>query len=185
MREGEIRHLDSAGEFFRIFLDTSRTMIGIRRIDKEDRLPPALMEKVMLAVTGVNKCKYCSYRHTRTALEEGVDPEEIANLLEGEIGGLSEDEAIAVTYAQHWADTSGNVSPKARDRVVDYYGEQKTRYMEAHIRAVSFGNMASNTVYAYENGLLKPPEKRRLFFTYLLCYPVAMGIRKGGEDDRE
>ncbi len=182
MRENEIRHLNSAGEFIRLFLGTFRSMMGIRSVDKKDRLSSALMEKVMLAVTGVNRCKYCSYRHTMSALEEGLDPGEIADLLVGEIGGLSEDEAIAITYAQHWADTLGKISAGARERVVNYYGEGRTRYIEAHIRAVYFGNMASNTVYAYKNGLLDRPEKRRLFLTYLLCYPVAMGIKGGVED---
>jgi len=145
MSEGRFRHMNSVGEFIRMLFETSRTMIGIRSIDEKDKLSSSLMEKVMLAVTGVNRCKYCSYRHTRSALEEGIDPEEIKYLLEGEIGNISEDEAIAITFAQHWADTTGKVSAAARVRVVDYYGEGKTRYIEAHIRAVYFGNMASNT----------------------------------------
>ena len=41
----------------------------------------ALQEQVMLAVTSVNDCRYCDWVHTGLALEEGVNIEELAGLL--------------------------------------------------------------------------------------------------------
>jgi len=43
----------------------------------------AFRERLMLAVTGGNACRYGSYVHTQQALSEGLTPEEIAALQEG------------------------------------------------------------------------------------------------------
>ena len=40
---------------------------------------------IMLAVTEVNGCIYCSYYHTKIALESGTTPEEMEGLLSGEL----------------------------------------------------------------------------------------------------
>ena len=50
----------------------------------------------MLAVTGVNSCVYCSYRHTKTALERRVNNDEIRDILNGEFGNVPENEQIAL-----------------------------------------------------------------------------------------
>ena len=51
----------------------------------------ALREKVMLAVTSVNDCRYCSYVHTRLALANAVDLDELQQLLDsGTFGTVDE-----------------------------------------------------------------------------------------------
>lgn len=44
-------------------------------------LSPAFRERLMLAVTAVNRCRYCSFAHTRMALAAGVSNAEIAQIL--------------------------------------------------------------------------------------------------------
>ncbi len=43
----------------------------------------ALREMVMLSTTSVNDCRYCSWLHTHLALQNGVDLDELNQILSG------------------------------------------------------------------------------------------------------
>ncbi len=70
------------------FLADFRYMIerraSIRRAMRE-LISPAFRERLMLAVTEVNGCRYCSYYHAREALKSGISGAELAALLAGQI----------------------------------------------------------------------------------------------------
>jgi AhpD family alkylhydroperoxidase len=107
---------------------------------------PALREKLMLSVTAVNKCRYCSFVHTQLALREGFTNEEIDRFLAGDVGDVDDDERVALLYAQHWAEQGGEPTPECRAEVVARYGEGRTRAIETALRAIMFGNYFGNTV---------------------------------------
>jgi AhpD family alkylhydroperoxidase len=149
---------------------------------RRERISPAYSEKIMLAVTGVNQCAFCSWLHTRTALAKGVGLDEIQALLGGDLSGLSEEEAAGVLYAQHWADTQGRVSPEARQRMLDTYGAGRTRQIEAFIQMVYFGNLCSNTVVMRRK--VREAAARPSLFVVWLAWPIATFIRIGGRRGR-
>jgi len=109
------------------------------------RLSRAFAEKIMLTVTAVNGCRYCSYAHAKTALTCGVSPEEIDLLLSGEIGHVSPEEAPALFFAQHYAESGGCPAPEMVQKLVETYGQEKARDILAYIRMIMFGNLAGNT----------------------------------------
>lgn len=117
----------------------------------------AFAEKIMLAVTKVNGCRYCDYGHTRAALKEGVSEKEIARIAKGELGEFPEEEAVALMYAQHFAETAENPDPEAYRRFVEYYGEEKARYIMAYIRMIMWGNLMGNTFDAVLSRLKGSP----------------------------
>jgi AhpD family alkylhydroperoxidase len=84
-------------------------------------LVPDFRERIMLAVTQVNRCAFCSRYHTREALKAGVAQAEIAAILDAEFGGVPDDQQVAVLFAQHWADTQGAVDPEAAARLEERY----------------------------------------------------------------
>ena len=77
------------------------------------RVSKPLAEKIMLTVTHVNGCRYCSYGHSRAALAVGVSEAELQKLLQGEIGAFPEQEAVALAFAQHYAETCCQPEPAA------------------------------------------------------------------------
>lgn len=158
-----------------------RTMSGMGRIPREERISPEFSERIMLAVTAVNRCEYCSFLHTRTALEKGVQLEQIHEILEGEIGSFSDEEMPAVLYGQHFAETKGDVSSAARQKFIAAYGPLKAGHIEGYIMTVCFGNLCSNTVFAKEDRPAGSERKPIGFFLYLLCKPIAAGIKRSGE----
>ena len=102
-------------------------------------------ERLMMAVTAVNGCRYCNYYHTRVALRMGFEPEEVKNLLAGEIDNPDPDEVKALLYAQHWAESNGKPDSDLRDQIIDHYGHDRSAVIETILRMIRFGNLSGNT----------------------------------------
>jgi AhpD family alkylhydroperoxidase len=114
-------------------------VIGGRLVDAE------LRERLMLVVTAVNDCRYCSYVHTRAALCAGISEGEVEELSRGELEGSPPEQVPALVYAQHWAESGGRPDPEARARVVERYGERRVRAIEVVLHAIRIGNLTGNT----------------------------------------
>lgn len=108
-------------------------------------LSPAFRERLMLAVTAVNQCRYCSWVHTREALKSGLSGEEIGSLLSGSLEDCPEEEALALLYAQHWAESNANPDPEWVERLVESYGNQKMKAIDLVLRMIRVGNLAGNS----------------------------------------
>jgi AhpD family alkylhydroperoxidase len=117
----------------------------IRETMRGDLLSPAFRERLMLAVTGVNQCRYCLYGHTRQALKLGISQEELRELCLGTFDQSPSEELPALLYAQHWAETGGAVDAEARECLQDTYGVQKAQSIEISLRLIQMGNLLGNT----------------------------------------
>lgn len=113
---------------------------------RSEHLDRAFRERLMLVVTGVNQCRYCSYVHAREALAAGVPPEQIEALAAGAFGQTPVEEAPALLYAQHWAEADGRPDPEARQRVLRHYSEERLQSIEAVLRMMRMANLVGNTV---------------------------------------
>ena len=113
---------------------------------RSKRISKAFAEKTMLAVTAVNGCRYCSYGHAKTALASGVSQEDVDLLLSGEVGHASPEEAPALFFAQHYAESDGHPDPEMMQKLVETYGPEKARDILAHIRMITLGNLSGNTL---------------------------------------
>jgi len=102
-------------------------------------------ERLMLVVTAVNGCRYCSYAHARQALSEGISEEEIESLGDTAFHGSPTVEVPALLYAQHWAETDGEPDPAVRSSVADRYGEETLERIEIVLRMIRVGNLMGNT----------------------------------------
>jgi len=108
-------------------------------------IDPSLRERLMLTVTAVNGCRYCSYAHARQALSEGISAEEITALREGAFEDSPPGEVPALLYAQHWAETDGHPDPVTRSAVEGRYGEEAVERMELILQMIRVGNLLGNT----------------------------------------
>ena len=118
----------------------------VRRLMRGESLAPAFRERLMLAVTAVNGCRYCLYGHTRMALVAGVSGEQVQKLCAGLVDDCPPEEATALLYAQHWADSDGKPAPQARARLRQVYGADKARSTEVSLQVIRVGNLAGNTL---------------------------------------
>jgi AhpD family alkylhydroperoxidase len=114
-------------------------------VKKKGLLSPAFQERLMLAVTSVEGCRYCSYFHSKLALKGGVSQEEIGEILSGESEGCPVEEALAVLYAQHWAESNACPDQEAVNRLEETYGPEKAEAIHLMLRMIRLGNLLGNT----------------------------------------
>jgi AhpD family alkylhydroperoxidase len=136
----------------------------LRFAARRGRISKAFAEKIMLAVTRVNGCRYCAYGQTRAALAMGVPDAELQMIMAGELGGFPERETVALTFAQHYAESYCRPDPAAWQRLADYYGLETARDIQAYLRMITFGNLFGNTFNALLSRLAgKPAEGSSLW----------------------
>lgn len=127
-------------QFWKLANNAAGAMKDIRAAEKSGIISKELQNHIMLAVTEVNGCALCSYKHSKDALEMGMSEEDIKMFLSGDLKNASEDESVALMFAQHYAEMGGEYSQEAWQRVVDTYGDEKARGIMGNIKAIMFGN---------------------------------------------
>jgi AhpD family alkylhydroperoxidase len=132
-------------ELFRDLLFPIANRKLLKKVMNKGSISPAFRERLMLAVTAVDGCRYCSYFHTRQALKSGVTPIEISQLLSGDVDNCPEDEAVAVIYAQHWAESDAHPDPEAVRRLQQAYGVEKAEAVHLMLRMIRLGNLLGNS----------------------------------------
>ncbi len=110
------------------------------------KVDPAFRERLMLAVTEVNLCRYCRAFHVGQAKEAGIPMDEITEYLKGIIPDeVPEEQKLAVCYAQHWAETDANPDPDYIEQVREVYGEDGSQAINMVLKMIRMGNLLGNT----------------------------------------
>lgn len=113
------------------------------------RIDKAFQERIMLAVTSVNECRYCSWFHKKMAHQAQVPAEQIRALLEKSLAeSIPEEEATAITYAFAYAETERNPDRGIEQKAGAEYGERFLG-IYLHVRMIYFGNLCGNTFDAF------------------------------------
>lgn len=131
--------------FFKDFWFLAKNSENIRKTMKSGIISHGFRERLMLAVTAVNGCKYCSYFHAKQALKSGLSQPEIDTLLSGNIAVCPEEENIALLYAQHWAESDARPDSDAVNKLKEVYGDEKAQAIELILRMIRMGNLSGNT----------------------------------------
>lgn len=132
-------------EFFAdlgVLFTNGRAIIDMMR---KGTVSPELRERLMLAVTSVYHCRYCSWAHTREALKRGLSQDDITSLLSGSVVGCPAGEALAILYAQHWAESNGRPDAMSFQRLVEVYGKEKAAAIALVLRMIRVGNLTGNS----------------------------------------
>ncbi len=129
----------------------------LRSIRSNPALNQQLMGRIMLAVTGVNGCRYCSYAHASYALRQGIDQDQVRRLLAGSLEDVSAEEAPALLFAQHYAETGGQPGAPETRRLVESYGSDTAHDLLALARLITMGNLIGNTFDALISRILGQP----------------------------
>ena len=147
------------------------------RASRNKKIPRSFVEKIMLVVTAVNGCRYCSWFHAKQALSSGMTGQEIREILDLQFhANASDHEVPALLYAQNYAETDRNPDREVSDRLIGYYGDRTAEDITLYIRAIFFGNLTGNTFDAFLSRLrgVKAENSVPAFelFFFLLNFPV-------------
>ncbi len=151
------RRIYSVSSFYRLLDDALAHIGDIRRAHRSERVSKAFSERIMLAVTEVNGCRYCSYYHTNVALKAGLQEGEVQDILTGDLSSAPAEEIVALLFAQHYAETEGHPEEEACQRLLESYGPEKTIAIMAIIRTIMVGNVYGIMIEALENRLNRKP----------------------------
>ena len=137
-----------------------RNLPNLVRAKRADRVSDQFAEKIMLAVTAVNDCQYCTRYHTDLARETGIDQSTIDDILETDVGtAVDEYERPALLFAQHYAEANERPGETARAKLRAAYGRETATDILAFIRAIYFGNLLGNSYDAVRFALARHAQK--------------------------
>jgi AhpD family alkylhydroperoxidase len=120
--------------------------VQIRAAMRSDLVTPVFRERLMMAVTEVNQCRYCRAFHIQQARQAGIPAQEITAFLKGQIpDDVPEDQKLALCYAQHWAENDADPEPEFQDQVREAYGEEGFLAIDTALRMIRMGNLMGNT----------------------------------------
>ncbi|MFA9390078.1 MAG: carboxymuconolactone decarboxylase family protein [Prolixibacteraceae bacterium] len=179
-RNGYKKKYDLA-EMYMAFVFVPAAMIILMRNNKRKTLDPKFLERIQLAVTEVNGCAICSYAHTYLALKQGISKEEIDSFLLGNDQFVQHEEAKALLFAQHFADTGGFPKKDAFDILVGEYGEEKAGIIFSAAQVMMAANIYGIPYSALQSRFKgKPYTNSTLFYELgmeiagLICIPIAL-----------
>jgi len=179
MSKQDQRRLYDVKTFYGLLEDLLVNFGEMRAVMKGKVIDKGFSERVMLAVTQVNGCRYCSYFHTGEALKNGMSKAEVEALLNGEFGDAPTDELVALLFAQHYAETVGTPDHDAWQQVVNTYGPEKAKAILTAIRVIMVGNLHGNMIDALRSRLTGKPfpdstigQETGIVFGVLVFVPV-------------
>lgn len=131
-------------DFFRMLVDMFASVGAMRRGRQQKLISTEFGERIMMAVTEVNGCRYCSYFHSQVALKAGMNEKEIRETLSGDFSQAPTEELPALMFAQHYAETGGQPDVETWQRLIETYGQSKAEAIRGFIRAIMIGNAWGN-----------------------------------------
>lgn len=171
----------SLWEMYRSFVFLPRAMNTMIGNNKSKLVDTDFIRRLQLAVTEVNGCPACSYQHTKMALQQGMSGEEISSFLSGGDQFIKPQEAKAIMFAQHFADSRGYPKKYAYDSIVKEYGEKEAHIILSAVQTMIAGNMYGIPYSAFQSRLKgKPYKDSSLFYelgmlvTGVLLLPIAI-----------
>jgi len=167
----EYKRKFSLCEMYRAFILIPSAMANMIRNKRNKLVDKDFVERLQLAVTEVNGCAACSYAHTYMALKQGMSSEEINSFLSGDGTFINQDEAKAIIFAQHYADTRGFPKKDAYDSLVDEYGKLKVKIIISAIQLMHAGN-----IYGIPYSALISRLKGKPYKDSSLIYEIGMHI---------
>lgn len=177
----EFKRKFSFWEMYKSIVFVPRAIEKMRGNKKSNLVDKDFVERLQLAVTEVNGCAACSYQHTKMALQMGMSNEEISSFLSGEDSFIRRDEAKAILFAQHFADSRGYPKKYAYESIVKEYGDKKASIILSAVQVMIAGNMYGIPLSAYLSRRKgKPFKESTLFYEMgmlisgILCLPIAI-----------
>ena len=126
-------------------------MFKLMANNKTKLISPEFVERLQLAVTEVNGCPACSYQHTKMALRQGMSNEEITSFLSGGDEFIKPEEAKAILFVQHFADSRAFPKKYAYDAIVNEYGEKKATTILSAAQVMITGNIYGIPYSAFQS----------------------------------
>jgi len=179
----EFKRKFSLREMYLAVVFAPRAMLKLIGNKKSALVDKNFVKRLQLTVTEVSGCALCSYGHAKMALRQGMSSEEINSFLSegGDNNFIKIEEAKAIIFAQHFADSKGYPKKYAYDSIVEEYGKEKAQIILSATQMMIMGNMYGIPLSAFLSRLKGKPYKDSTLFYEMkmqilgaLFFPIAI-----------
>lgn len=119
---------------------------NVYRIWMKRDMDPALREELMLTVSELNQCKYCTWAHHEWANLEGVSDAELASLENLNAQEFDRRKWLAISYVRALVSANfGPVDAKLQKEVDATYSPQDIQNIQVVTKVMDLGNRTGNT----------------------------------------
>lgn len=132
-------------QFLRDLGRVARRIGTVLALSAPGGLSAGFRERLMLVVTGVNRCRHCAYGHQILARRAGLSVAEIATLLSLDLGACPESEICGLRYAIHFAESDGQPAADGVALLHATYGLAAARQIDTACLLIQIGNRVGNT----------------------------------------
>jgi len=88
-------------------------------------LPPRLVEIIVITVSKINECPYCTVHHSNRAVELGMAPETLESILEPDPPGLDEREKLVRDYVRLVIQRPWGIRDKVYQNMARYFSHRE------------------------------------------------------------
>ena len=128
------------------------------RVWLREEVDAGFREELMLAVSQLNGCIYCSWGHHEWAQISGVSNEELARLEQLDPTGFDRRKWVAISYVRALVkENFVRVQPQLRRAMQHKYSAREIRDIELIAKVMDVGNRGSNTFDAMRSRLKGSP----------------------------
>lgn len=147
----EFKHKFNFLELYRALVFIPKAITELKRNKKINLIDKNFIERLQLAVTEVNGCPACSYQHAKIALRQGMSNEEISSFLSGGDQYIKTEEAKAIMFAQHFAESRGLPKKYAYEAVIKEYGQKQANIILSALQVMIAGNIYGIPYSAFQS----------------------------------
>jgi len=116
------------------------------RVWLKHEIDPGFREELMLAVSRLNDCRYCSWGHQEWAHISGVSDAELAQVEQLDPTGFNRRKWVAISYVRALVTANfGRLQPQLRRAMQHKYSPREIRDIEVIARIMDIANRGSNT----------------------------------------
>ena len=90
-----------------------------------DILPPRLVEVIVVTVSKLNKCPYCTVHHSNSAVELGMAVDTLKSILEPNPPGLDEKETLVRDYVRHVIERPWGIRESVYDAMAQHFSHRE------------------------------------------------------------
>lgn len=123
----------------------ARDFRSVLMLSSKAGISAVLRERIMLVVTGVNRCRHCAHGHQFLAQLAGIPKAEIEALLMLDLANCPHHEIPALLFAIHWAESDGEPGAASIGALEAEYGLAFARQIETAALLINVGNRIGNT----------------------------------------
>lgn len=152
---GKAKRTLTTDNIFRTVADVVASAPVLLEATLHPGISAAVREKLFLAVSAINDCRYCKWGHSHWAMAKGVPLEEVNQILGQQTESLAAGnpgEAAAILFAQHYAEQLDQFDPDSIENLRQYYSDAEVAEILAYVRLITLANLTGNTVDAFLTG---------------------------------